>query len=235
MKPVTFFRKAHKWATLVIGVQAVLWTLGGVYMTVIPLPVIHGKHLMSGVAPSEIDWSRVDIDPGLVVMANPDAPLIRLTMFDGGPVYQVLGERHTLISAETGGVVSPVSEDAIRRVARTDFSGDAEIVSVTLITDNVPLEIQNARPPLWRVDFAGWNEPSFFYSAETGQFVSRRHNLWRGFDIAWMFHIMDYEDRNDMDNWLLRVATAVGLFSALFGMGLLIYRLGFRNRAKVAP
>ena len=234
MKPITLFRKMHRWATLIIGVQAVLWTLGGVYMTVIPLPIIHGKHMMSDVQPAEIDWARVDIDPGLVLLANPDAHHVRLTMFDGEPVYQVMGERHSLISAETGKVVSPVSEESVRRVARTDFAGDAEIIAVSLIEEDVPLEIQNATPPLWRVDFAGWNQPSFFYSAETGQFVSRRHNLWRGFDIAWMFHIMDYKDRTDMDNWLLRIMTAIGFFSALAGMGLLIYRLGGRKRPEAA-
>lgn len=234
MKPVTLFRKAHKWATLVIGVQAVLWTLGGVYMTVIPLPIIHGTHLMADAPPDAIDWSRVEIDPGLVMMANPNAHHVHLTMFDGKPVYRVTGERNALISAETGRVMSPVSEDAIRRVARRDFAGDAQILSVKLIEENLPLEVQNAPLPLWRVDFAGWNQPSFYYSAETGRFVSRRHNLWRGFDIAWMFHIMDYKDRSDMDGWLLRIATAVGLFSSLAGLGLLVYRFSRRKPAGTA-
>lgn len=235
MKPVTLFRKAHKWATLIIGVQAVLWTLGGVYMTVIPLPIIHGTHLTSGEPPPEIDWSKVEIDPGLVLTANPNAHHVQLTTFDGEPVYLVMGERKRLISAETGAVISPVPEEAIRRVARSDFAGDAEILAVTLLEDSLPIEVQNAPLPLWRVDFSGWDEPSLYYSAETGQFVSRRHNLWRGFDIAWMFHIMDYKDRSNMDGWLLRIASAVGLFSALAGMGLLVYRIGRRKRSEVAP
>jgi hypothetical protein len=235
MKPVTFFRKTHKWAMLVIGVQAVLWTLGGVYMTVIPLPVIHGNHLMAENPPAAIDWARVEIEPGLVALANPTAHAIRLTMVDGAPAYQVTGPRQALISAETGRVISPVPEDAIRRMARADFAGDAEIRAVTLLeTGPMPQEILSTRPPVWRVDFEGWNEPTFYYSAETGRFLSRRHNLWRGFDIAWMLHIMDYDERADMDNWLLRVATALGLFSALTGMGLVFYSFARRRRAEAA-
>ena len=37
MKPAFWARRAHKWIGLVIGVQALLWMLSGVYMTVVPL------------------------------------------------------------------------------------------------------------------------------------------------------------------------------------------------------
>lgn len=233
MKPVTLVRKIHRWTMLIIGVQAVLWTLGGVYMTVIPLPVIHGNHLLADAPPDEIDWARVDIEPALVLLANPSAEEIQLTMVDGAPAYQVSGPRQALISAETGQVLSPLPEDMIRRIARADYAGDSEIRAVTLLENRpMPQEIRNARPPVWRVDFEGWNEPTFYYSAETGRILSRRHNLWRGFDIAWMFHIMDYDERADMDNWLLRIATALGLFSALAGMGLVFYSFARRRRAR---
>lgn len=33
MKPAFWARRAHKWIGLVIGVQALLWMLSGVYMT----------------------------------------------------------------------------------------------------------------------------------------------------------------------------------------------------------
>lgn len=45
MKSAFWARKAHKWIGLIIGVQALLWMISGVYMTVISLDIIHGDHL----------------------------------------------------------------------------------------------------------------------------------------------------------------------------------------------
>jgi hypothetical protein len=45
MKPAFWARRAHKWIALAIGVQALLWMLSGLYMTVISLDIIHGDHL----------------------------------------------------------------------------------------------------------------------------------------------------------------------------------------------
>jgi hypothetical protein len=44
-KSAFWARKAHKWISLIIGVQALLWMISGVYMTVISLDIIHGDHL----------------------------------------------------------------------------------------------------------------------------------------------------------------------------------------------
>jgi hypothetical protein len=55
--------------------------------------------------------------------------------------------------------------------------------------------------------------------------------LWRWFDFLWMFHIMDYETRDDVNNNLLRVASATGLAFALSGIWLLLYSFSRRKQA----
>ena len=52
---------------------------------------------------------------------------------------------------------------------------------------------------------------------QTGELVAKRHDLWRTFDFVWMFHIMDYEDRTDMNNTLLRVATWMAVATSATG------------------
>src|SRR3546814_5553819 len=39
-------RRTHKWLALVVGVQALLWTLTGFYMVVVHIDTIHGDHLV---------------------------------------------------------------------------------------------------------------------------------------------------------------------------------------------
>jgi hypothetical protein len=49
------------------------------------------------------------------------------------------------------------------------------------------------------------------------------------FDFLWMLHIMDYEQRSNVNNTLLRVASTVGLLFMLSGVWLLFY--SFRRRS----
>ena len=39
-------RKAHKWLTLIIGIQALLWMVSGAYMAVVDIDFIHGDPLV---------------------------------------------------------------------------------------------------------------------------------------------------------------------------------------------
>ena len=68
--------------------------------------------------------------------------------------------------------------------------------------------------------------------AAAGELISRRHALWRVFDFAWMLHIMDYDERTDVNNPLLRVATWGTFAMAATGAWLLIWSFPRRKRKK---
>jgi len=52
---------------------------------------------------------------------------------------------------------------------------------------------------------------------DRGLVTARRNKTWRVFDFLWMFHIMDYEDRDDINNLLLRVLSIFGLATVISG------------------
>jgi hypothetical protein len=64
--------------------------------------------------------------------------------------------------------------------------------------------------------------------------VSRRHELWRIFDFLWMLHIMDYETRDNVNNWLLRGFTLLAFTTALSGTWLLWFAFPRRRRKEAA-
>lgn len=109
------------------------------------------------------------------------------------------------------------------------YAGSEPIVSAELITD-VPGEIRGRAPPLWRVEFAHWNRPTFYLSPVTGELLSRRHELWRLFDFVWMLHIMDYNERENVNNPLLRAFTWGAVLMALSGIWLLFYAFPRRKK-----
>lgn len=214
-------RKTHKWLGLFIGLQVIIWSLSGIYMTVVHIDTIHGDHLV-----------RPSIDPGveagalhdpLALAARENATGVRLSWLAGRPIYVVegpLGER--AFTATSAAPLEPPGEQAIRALATSYYTGSEPIVSAELITQ-VPGEIRGRKPPLWRVEFDHWNRPTFYLSPVTGELVSRRHELWRIFDFVWMLHIMDYDERENVNNPLLRAFTWGAVLMALSGIWLLFY------------
>lgn len=221
-------RRAHKWIGLVIGVQALLWMLSGVYMTAISLDVIHGDHL-AHVFNEPLDRGRDRLDVAQLARLQPGFESFKLKKLLGREVYELrTGGRASLVDAQTGALLSPLPREQIVERARDIYQGEAEIREVTWITQ-APQEVARRPVPMWAVRFDDRANSTLYFSPDTGDLLARRHDLWRWFDFLWMFHIMDYDTRSDVNNGLLRVAAGVGLLFALSGAWLVVY--SFRRRA----
>lgn len=223
-------RQTHKWLGLFVGLQVAVWSLSGLYMTVIHIDTIHGDHLVRE-APVRTVAADALVDP-LGLAAAQRADTLRLAFVGGRPAYVVgsaAGERG--FDARTGKPLSRPGEAEIRRLARAIYTGDEPIASTRLII-RVPAEIRGRAPPLWRVEFANWNKPTLYLSPVTGELVSRRHELWRIFDFLWMLHIMDYAERENVNNPLLRAFTWGAVLMALSGAWLLVFAFPRRKRRK---
>ena len=81
---------------------------------------------------------------------------------------------------------------------------------------------------MWAVRFDDLGKTTFYISPQTGEIMARRHQLWRIFDFVWMFHIMDYENRVDVHNNLLRAAIIAAMLMACSGIWLLLYSFNRR-------
>lgn len=230
MKPAFWARRAHKWIALVVGVQALLWMLSGLYMTVISIDIIHGDHLAHANT-KPLSASRPAIEPGALEQQYPGLTSFRLKRFLDREVYELhQADAITLVDAGSGARLSPLSDAMARRVAQSLYAGKAPIKTVELVKD-APQEVSTRPVPMWRVEFADSNETTLYLSPQTGELLAKRHDLWRWFDFLWMLHIMDYDERSDVNNTLLRVASSAGLLFALSGVWLLFYSFTRGRRA----
>lgn len=224
-----FIRRTHKWLALVVGVQALLWTLTGFYMVVVHIDTIHGDHLVRAPASQPFDLDGLAA-PSQVVAAAPGVSELRLQHFSGRPVWRAeTPEGARLYDARSGAPLPALTESQVREQARRIYTGDGKIVAVRLLTI-APQEMQARKPPYWQVEFEGWSRPTLYLSPTTGELISRRHALWRVFDVAWMLHIMDYDERSDVNNPLLRIATWSAFAMAISGAWLLIWSFKRRKR-----
>jgi hypothetical protein len=223
-------RKTHKWLSLFIGLQVVIWSLSGLYMTAVHLDIIHGNHLVREAPVWSVDVSGLR-DPVGVTAVN-GATGARLAWVRDRPAYVLTSDAgEMVVEATSGRLVAPPSEAEIRSIARSTYTGREEIASAALITE-IPGEIRGRKPPLWRVEFDHWNKATLYFSPATGELVTRRHELWRIFDFVWMMHIMDYWTRDNVNNALIRVFTWGALLVALSGAWLLLYSFPRKKKKK---
>ncbi len=224
-------RSLHKWIGLFVGVQVLIWLGTGLYMVVLDLDFIHGDPLVKN-SPQTLTVP----ESGLISIASlrqqyPKATSIGLRPIMGNTFFTVSvgGNRH-LLDPQSGEVVSPLDKKTATEIAVFHFNGDGPVRNVELITENPPSEI-GARPlPIWRIDFDDWYNTSFYINPDTGALSTRRHTYWRLFDIFFMLHIMDYTERTDAHNLLLKVAQFTGTGFAITGLWLLFY--SFKRRRK---
>ncbi|MFT5138908.1 MAG: hypothetical protein ACI9CB_000537 [Rhodothermales bacterium] len=228
-------RKYHKWLSLVIGIQALLWLASGVYMVVVNLDFIHGDHLVK----NEQVLLPADTHPEVtftdIQATYPDATSITLKQWIGEPHYQVLGSNSALlVDAVTGQLRSPLSEADAIAVALYHYAGEGRVTDAQLFGPGAvpPSEIQTRPLPLWQINFDDFGNTSFYVSPDLGNLVTRRHTFWRIFDFVWMLHIMDYQDRSDVNNNLFRVAATLGVTMSIFGMWLLYFSFRKTSRDK---
>ena len=224
-------RRTHKWLALFVGIQVVIWTVTGFYMVTVHIDYIHGDHLIKAPQKPSFDLRGLQ-QPGAIAAAYPSASEIRLHRFMDRQVWRVdTPGKSLLVDAASGQELPPLTEAQAREAALRVYTGDPTIVSSRLLTES-PMEMQTRKPPYWQIEFEGWNRPTLYISPTTGELISRRHNLWRIFDIAWMLHIMDYDERSNVNNPLLRVATWSAVAMALSGAWLLLWSFPRRKRKK---
>lgn len=223
MKAIKLSRKIHKWIALVLGIQLFLWALSGFYMVAVNIDIIHGDMLVKNVQRDVSYDDSLHIPLEQLAIRHPDAQSITLKSMMGRPVYQITGETTLLLDAKNGRQLSPLDAQTATQIASYHYAGEGAVRRVEFLESNPPTELQERSLPLWRVDFDDiWNS-SFYIDPYTGEFTTRRHTLWRVFDFLWMLHVMDYDERADINNTVLRVFSVLGTFLGLTGAWMLYF------------
>lgn len=212
-------RTLHKWFGLILGLQFLIWALSGAVMALLDHDKVSGGHVLLPVA-------QLTSGPQPASLAAVEAAL-------GGPVSRLelkpLFDRWIYQATTPGGVrlldaatAQPVVVDAAaaRSLAVARYAGAAAVDDVRLVTDSTH-ETRDMARPVWRVAFADADRTALFVSQRTGEVLGAKTDAWRLWDVAWMFHIMNYGDRQSFNHPLIvTVATGV-IWLALSGLILL--------------
>lgn len=225
-------RKLHRWMGLILGVQFLFWTIGGLYFSWSNMDEVHGDHEKAHIHPLSLEIQLVS--PQLIldqIKTNDNANFvhdIHLIQILNKPVYQITyskehdrGKKMQLASAESGELIDPLTENEAIAVAKASFSVDAEVTNIEyLISTNGHHEYREQPIPAYAVTFKHPSNTTVYVATELGTVQKFRNTKWRIFDFLWMMHTMDYQSRDNLSNWLLRAFSIFGLATILSGFTL---------------
>lgn len=223
MKLKRLLHRAHRWLGLLLGAQLLLWMASGVVMSWFHIDLVRSDTSAPLDLPPTL-YPRQYASPGLVIAQQPDATEVRLRTIAGALYYEaVTPQGNAYFHPSTGDRVGRKSRDQIRAIASAAYVGDVTVKDTKLLT--TPPPEYRGPTPVWQVTFEDKAGLRLYLAPDTGEVLKRRSRLWRVYDFFWMLHIMDYDDRSDFNNPLLRAASATGLLFALTGAGLVLVRV----------
>jgi uncharacterized membrane protein YkoI len=225
-------RKTHRWFGVILGVQFLFWTIGGLYFSWSDMDEVHGDHQKAHIHPLDGEIKLTNPQDIIQKIKAKDSVNfifdIHLIQLLGNPVYQITyskehdrGKKIQLANAETGDLRPPLSKSEATEIAQQNFSNDAKVKQIEYITStNGHHEYREQPLPAYAITFEHPTNTTVYVASELGTVQKFRNNKWRIFDFLWMLHTMDYQSRDNLSNWLLRVFSIFGLFTIATGFTL---------------
>ena len=167
-------RKFHRYISLLIAIQLLLWTISGIYFSFNKIENVRGEQYR--VATKEVS----------IV----DSP--KLEKLDFESAMQIIEER-TILQPQTIEIV----EDSQRG---SEYRGRKLPLYKVVSISNEGKEINVYQDPF------------------SGEIVAIRSAQWRVWDLMWGLHIMDWVDRDNIDNLLLKFFSFIALFTSISGV-----------------
>ena len=234
-----YIRKAHRYLGVILGIQFLLWTIGGLYFSWSNMDEVHGDFQKKNVPllSSNISLVSPTIVLDIIKKVHQIDSVVSIQLIEilGRPFYQVrcVGGIHNevrhqhiqsmnhLADAVTGQLRGPLTKEEAVEVAKMRFNGEPKVKSVEYLTGtNGHHEYRENPLPAYAITFEHPSKTTVYVASELGTVQKFRNNKWRIFDFLWMMHTMDYEGRDNFGNIMLRIFSIFGLVTVLSGFAL---------------
>jgi hypothetical protein len=217
--------RIHKWLGLIVFAQLAIWTATGLFFASFAIADVRGEKLLHPKEHSFVNMAKVKLSStdALNRVAEDRPQTVILRSLAGQPVYEIRAEIGVfLVSAETGDIVSPVSEETARAIASAAWAGEGKLASMEKL-EKAPHE-SGLQGAVWLAHFEGKDHPGVYVKAINGDVGPVRTDLWRTYDFLYGLHMMDYVDHENFNTPWMVAAAVLALSVVLFGVALLVHR-----------
>ena len=204
-------RKIHKYLSLFISLQLLLWTASGIYFAYNKIENVRGEQYREqtsfSVDLSKINFEVEDISTlSFANRLNERVVVIRDTQgkkyfdFDGNLIDKISFE-DALKVVRTKTNLSPLTvEEVTEAKKRAEYRG-RDLPIYRVVSKNKKNE-----------------EINVYVNPYSGDISAVRSTQWRIWDLLWGFHIMDWQDRDNIGNIFLKIFSVLALLSAITGI-----------------
>ena len=196
MKVKKFTRNLHRYLSIFVSIQLLLWTISGIYFAYNKIELVRGEQYR---LPKNVEY-RIFDRLGISIIE---------TIEYGEKSYKTYPD---------GNLIKPLTkEEAIKITAQKTTLNPLE---VSLITELYPGAEYRGSLPVYKVKTDTKDDINVYVGYMTGDIGSIRSDSWRIWDLMWSLHIMDYRERNNINNILLRILSILALVTSISGITL---------------
>ncbi|MBV44243.1 MAG: hypothetical protein CML87_00125 [Rhodobiaceae bacterium] len=214
-------RNVHKYLSFSISLQLLLWTVSGIYFAFNKIEMVRGEQYILSHSYA-VDLSQINLNIA-------EAENVRLS--------KRLNEEIIIITKDIGNEYLDIKGNSLDKL-----STDAALKIVGNKTTLKPLNVEEikmekngseyrGRPlPLYKVTSKNKaNEKiNVYLNVFSGEILAIRSAQWRVWDLMWGFHIIDWQERDNINNFLLKMFSILALISSLTGL-LLFFKVDIKK------
>ena len=196
MKVKKFTRNLHRYLSIFVSIQLLLWTISGIYFAYNKIELVRGEQYR---LPKNVEY-RIFDRLGTSIIE---------TIENGEKSYKTYPD---------GNLIKPLTkEEAIKITAQKTTLNPLE---VSLITELYPGAEYRGSLPVYKVKTDTKDDINVYVGYMTGDIGSIRSDSWRIWDLMWSLHIMDYRERDNINNILLQILSILALVTSISGITL---------------
>jgi hypothetical protein len=217
-------RKTHKYLSFFISLQLLLWTISGIYFAFNKIELVRGEQYLNHLETS-FDLSKLEFEiekaKEVEFKKRLGTEIVIIKTKDATRYLNMLGQPLTKISMEDA-MASVLTQTTLIPFATEE-----------IVNEKSGSEYRGRSLPIYRVKSknAKGTELNVYINVYSAGVVAIRSNKWKIWDLMWGFHIMDWKERDNIDNILLKIFSILALVSSVTGI-MLFFKIDFKDVPK---
>ena len=215
-------RKVHKYLSFFISLQLLLWTVSGIYFAFNKIELVRGEQYRKQVEQS-INLGDFDFE-----IPNTTDVNIQKRLGENIAVIKVDGTTKYL--NRSGESISKLTESEAMNLVISNTTLSPVLVE-EIVNERSGSEYRGRSLPIYKVESKTNKglDINVYLDVYSGEVLAIRSNKWRIWDLMWGLHIMDWKERDNISNILLKIFSILALVSSVTGV-MLFFKLDFKKQ-----
>ena len=221
-------RGLHKWLSIIIGLQVVIWVTSGMIISLLDQQIVGGRSTKQDVPANQPLGTAVNLVPLHTLNLGVDEPIIsaRLERVVSQLVYRIKTTTQTRSYYAKTGAVFSINQQQAKQIALHSYRGPGSLITSKYLLDGSE-EVPKAGA-VWRIAFDDGIATRVYLSDLDGSVVAHRNRYWKVVDFLLMLHFMDYTRAHHFNNPQIIIIGFLALWLTI--SGLLMVKTNFRRR-----